>query len=78
MYDKTSAMVVDAQTRMEAFRKDRNFKVNNTELVLTLPRGQIEVMTYDEDVEDDCNPHLKGSVLLTDTVIDKLNHEIGV
>ena len=80
MFDKTSAMVVEANKRMEDCRRERNFAVNNAEIVLTLPRGQIEFERREEEIDEDAdfNPLLKGAVLLTDSVVDKLNHDIAV
>jgi hypothetical protein len=69
---KSVSVLLTNRERLEAWRKEKNQLVNNVEIVLNLARGQIEVPTFEAE------PNLQGAVLLTNSVIDKLNSEIGV
>ena len=55
---------------LETWRKDRNYRLNNTEIVLTVPQGQLEVKPQL------LQPNLEGAILITEPVITKLNHDI--
>ncbi|XP_059089749.1 cilia- and flagella-associated protein 43-like [Tigriopus californicus] len=52
------------------WRKKRNREVNDTELVLSIPRGQVEMELNDFD------PFLGDAILLTENVVKKANAEI--
>ena len=55
---------------LETWRKDRNYRLNNTEIVLTVPQGQLEVKPQL------LQPNLEGAILITEPVITKLNQDI--
>ena len=57
---------------MTDWRRKKNLQVNNVQMVLTVPRGQLEVPV------DETNPRVEEAVLLTEGVIAKLNQEIEV
>ncbi len=67
---KTSEGLSDAQEHLSAWKRERNRRVNNVELVLTVARGQLEVEAGDTE------PEVPGAVLLTESVVRKLNQEI--
>ena len=62
----------DSISYLESWRKDKNYKLNNTELLLAVTQGQLEVETQR------MSPYLLGAVLITESAITKLNQEIQV
>lgn len=52
--------------------RENNRRINDVDLVLSLKRGQIEVVTQD------LVPELGGAVLLKEGLIANLNGDIGV
>eukprot|EP00095_Tigriopus_kingsejongensis_P004573 maker-scaffold462_size163801-snap-gene-0.47 protein:Tk04573 transcript:maker-scaffold462_size163801-snap-gene-0.47-mRNA-1 annotation:"2 -cyclic-nucleotide 3 -phosphodiesterase-like" len=59
-----------ASSEFEAWRIRRNTEINESEMLLTFHRGQVELML------DAFDPFLTDGALLTDDVITKLNKEI--
>ncbi len=72
MATKTAQGLSDAQEQLVRWKKERNRLVNNVELVLTVSRGQLEIPINQTE------PEVPGAVLLTESVVTKLNQEIGV
>ena len=70
--EKASSALTDTKDRLDQWRKDRNRSVNDVEIVLNLPQGQIEVEL------DASKPIRDGAILITSNEIDKLNKEIEV
>ena len=62
--------LTEAIEGLETWRKDRNYRLNNTEIVLTVPQGQLEVKPKL------LQPNLEGAILITEPVITKLNQDI--
>ncbi len=63
---------MDLAQQLEAFRRESNRRANDVDILLTLQRGQIEVDPADLD------PYVDGAVLLKESVIARLNNDIGV
>ena len=59
---------------LESWRRQRNLTLNNTDIVLSIPVGQLE--TEDDQQQRVENPHMNSAVLLTESVVSKLNAEI--
>ena len=57
---------------VEAWRKDKNYKLNNTEILVAITQGQLEV-----DPKR-MSPLLPGATLITESMITKLNQDIQV
>ena len=64
--------MVKAREYLESWRKEKNYQVNNVGILLAVTRGQMEMDVSDQE------PHLQNAVLLTESVITKLNSDIGV
>ena len=62
--------LIDAIEGLETWRKDRNYRLNNTEIVLTVAQGQLELKPQL------LQPNLEGAILITESVITKLNQDI--
>ena len=62
----------DATNELEDWRKERNYRLNNAELVLAITQGQLEVSP------ELLQPNLEGAILITESVISKLNLDIQV
>ena len=62
--------LTEAIEGLEQWRKDRNYQLNNTEIVLTVPQGQLEVKP------PLLQPNLEGAILITEPLITKLNQDI--
>ena len=60
----------NAISNLDNWRKDKNYKLNNTELLLAVPQGQLEV------VPQTMTPLMPGAVLITESMITKLNLDI--
>ena len=69
---KTASGLIEAQEQLVAWKKEKNRLINNVEMVVTVTRGQLEVPV------SETSPEVPGAVLLTESVIAKLNHEIEV
>ena len=61
-----------AVSGLEVWRKDRNYKLNNTEVLFAITQGQLEV-----DPQK-MSPYIPGASLITESMITKLNLEIQV
>jgi len=59
-----------AVSGLEVWRKDRNYKLNNTEVLFAITQGQLEV-----DPQK-MSPYIPGASLITESMITKLNLEI--
>jgi hypothetical protein len=70
--DKASAAALDVSGRLDVFRRESNLRVNDVDLLLTMKRGLVEVESGDLD------PTVEGAVLLKESVITRLNNDIGV
>ena len=62
----------DAIAHLETWRKDKNYKLNNTEILLAVTHGQYEVEPQK------MSPYLPGAALITESMITKLNQDIQV
>ena len=63
---------MDSRDYLESWRKEKNYQINNVQILLAVTRGQIEMEISDQE------PNLKQAVLLTESVITKLNNDTGV
>ena len=61
-----------AVSSLETWRKDRNYKLNNTEILFAITQGQLELMP------EKMSPYIPGACLITESMITKLNQEIQV
>ena len=57
-------------SNLENWKKDKNYKLNNTEVLLAVTQGQLEI----EPAK--MTPYLAGAVLITESMISKLNMDI--
>ena len=60
---------------LDFFRKDRNYKMNNTEILFAITQGQLEIMPKKVWPT---SPYIGGASLITESMISKLNQEIQV
>ena len=72
LFNLFSKELEDTVSNLETWRKDKNYKLNNTELLLAVTQGQLEVETQK------MTPYLPGAVLITESTITKLNQDIQV
>lgn len=70
--ERAGTAVVNSRAQLEAWRKEKNYQINNVQILLAVTRGQIEIEISDQE------PTLNRAVLLTESVITKLNNDIGV
>lgn len=70
MAQKAAQDLEEATANLETWRKDRNYKLNNTEILLAVPQGQLEV------TPQKMTPYLSGAILITESMIAKLNQDI--
>ena len=78
---KTAGAVLKAKERLRDWRREKNYASNNLEVVLTLPRGQVEIGAQQQQEEAGSGsalPNLDGAALLTEGIVTKLNDEIAV
>ena len=61
-------MATESFLSLKIWRKNRNYMLNNTELVLAVTRGQLEVSP------DILTPNLDGAILITESTISRLGH----
>ena len=59
-----------AIANLETWRKDKNYKLNNTEILLAVTKGQLEVETQK------MSPYLPGATLISESMITSLNQDI--
>ena len=59
-----------AIANLETWQKDKNYKSNNTEIVLAMTKGQLEVETQK------MSPYLPGTTLISESMITSLNQDI--
>ena len=64
--------VEQAIANLETWRKDRNYKLNNTEILLAVTQGQLEV------TPQKMSPYLPGATLISESMITTLNQDIQV
>ena len=62
--------VEQAIANLETWRKDKNYKLNNTEILLAVTKGQLEVETQK------MSPYLPGATLISESMITSLNQDI--
>ena len=62
--------VEQAIANLETWRKDKNYKLNNTEILLAVTKGQLEVETQK------MSPYLPGTTLISESMITSLNQDI--
>ena len=70
--ERSRTAVAQSRDYLESWRKEKNYETNNVLILLAVTRGQIETEVSDQE------PNLKQAVLLTESVITKLNNDIGV
>ena len=61
-----------AVANLETWRKDKNYKLNNTEILLAVTKGQLEVDTQK------MSPYLPGATVISESMITSLNQDIQV
>jgi hypothetical protein len=72
MANECATALVDAVSYLETWRKDRNYKLNNTEVTLAITQGQLELQPQR------LTTSLPGATLITESIITKLNQDIQV
>lgn len=61
-----------AESDFDEWRTRRNYRLNNIDVLLSLPQGQAEILPEEE------TPYVDGATLVCESMICKLNNEIEV